>query len=249
MRLSRLAWIGPVGLILLAVLPSAGATAPVHGLVTNCTSNTSCSFAFNTSAGTGWATTTSTLLSFQLPGEAKASYNLSYSTYIQSLIGTYTYWTVGNFVGTDVNTGYVVYGTTDTNYTITCVGHSGKGGGCTYTYTTDNGTIAFSFTSAEQTATSFTCTQLTVHVPGKTTCTVKVTNLWNSSNVPTGKVTLTSGRLGGFSNRGTCTLSAGQCTFTWHPFDNTIGAVTLLATYPGSTSFYPSSGSVSINVT
>src|SRR5579863_2615323 len=131
MRLARLAWMAPAALILLALIPMSGATAPVNGVVTTCSSSAVCSFTFNTSAGTGWATVGSTAktISFQLPGEAKASYNLTYSTYVGSLIGTYTYWTIGNFYGTDVNTGNVVYGTTDTNFTITA--HCQRG--CTYT--------------------------------------------------------------------------------------------------------------------
>ena len=249
MRLARLVWAGPVALLILAVLPTAGAAAPVQGLVTTCSSTTTCQFVFNTSVGTGWASTTSSTLSFQLPGEALASYNLSYSTYVGSLTGTYTYWTVGNFLGTDVNTGKVVYGTTDTNYTITCVGHSGRGGGCTYTYTTDNGTIVIHLTQAEQTSTSVSCSPTSINVASKTTCTIKVVDLWNSSNVPTGKVRFSSGGLGTISNKGVCTLAAGQCTLTFHPFDTTSGAATLTASYVGSLTFYKSVGTTSVTVT
>jgi hypothetical protein len=245
MRIARLAWAGPVALLLLALLPVSGATAPVHGLVTACTSTGTCKFVFNTTAGTGWANTTSKGLSFQLPGEAKASYNLSYSTYIAKLTGTYTYWTVGNFLGTDVNTGKVVYGTTNTNFTITA--HCQRG--CWYTYTTDNGTIVFHFTQAELTSTSVSCTPSSITVPGKTTCTAKVTNLWNSSHVPTGKVHLSGGSLGAFANHGNCNLTAGQCSLAWHPFDNTVGYVAISANYyPGGPVFYRSSGSTTIVV-
>ncbi len=249
MRLARLAWLGPVALILLTLAPASGATAPVSGTVTTCSSTTTCQFVFNTTGGTGWASTTSTALSFQLPGEAKASYNLSYSTYIGSLIGTYTYWTVGNFLGTDVNTGHVVYGTTDTNYTITCIGHSGRGGGCTYVYTTDNGTITFHLTQAEQTSTSVSCTPSSVAVGSKTTCTVKVVDLWNSSKVPTGKLHLSTPGLGSFSNKGVCTLSSGSCTLTWRPSDNTVGSVVIAATYPGNSQYYTSTCSTTVSVT
>ena len=249
MALAKIALVAPFALVLLALLPSAVATAPVHGTVTSCSSAADCSFSFNTSAGTGWATGTGSLFSFQLSSEAKASYNLSYSTYTASLTGTYTYWTVGNFLGTDVNTGHVVYGTTDTNYTITCVGHSGRGGGCTYTYTTDNGTIVFKFTSAERTSTSVSCSPASVAVGHSTTCTVTVANLWNSTNTPTGTVHLTSGGLGAFSNKGTCTLASGSCSLTWHPYDNTVGTVTISASYHGSTAFYLSSGTTTVSVT
>jgi hypothetical protein len=190
------------------------------------------------------------VLSLQLPGEAQASYNLTYSTHIGSLIGTYTYWTVGNFLGTDVNTGKVIYGTTDTNYTITCHGHSGRGGGCTYTYTTDNGTITVRFTQAEQTSTTLSCSPTSIDIASSTTCTAKVTNLWNSSNTPTGKLHFSSSAGGKFSNMATCTLSStGSCTFTWHPSDNTCGSSTIAATYVGTLHYYKSGGSTVVGVT
>jgi hypothetical protein len=240
-----MAWMGLVGLLILAILPITGATAPVNGVVTTCSSTSSCTFIFNTSAGAGWAKTGSKLISFQLPGEAKTSYNLSYSTYTARLTGYYTFWTVGNFVGTDVNSGKVVYGTTNTNYTITA--HCSRG--CYYTYTTDNGTIVFHFTRAELTSTSVSCSPSSINVASKTTCTAKVTNLWNASNVPSGKIRLSSGGLGAFANHGSCTLAAGQCSLTWHPFDNTGGTVTISATFPGSSAFYKSNGSTTVGVT
>ncbi|HZY71083.1 MAG TPA: hypothetical protein VFF67_08940 [Thermoplasmata archaeon] len=232
-----------------AVLP-----APVRGTVTNCTSNWDCTFAFNTSKGTGWADGAGVsyyrtgLFSFRLPGEAKASYNLTYSTYIARLNGTYTYWTVGNFFGTDVNTGKVVYGTTNTNYTITCHGHSGRGGGCSYTYTTDNGTVLVKFTNAEITSTAIACTPTFTHPGGKVSCTVTVTNGWNASNYTTGSVRVSSGGTGSLSNKGVCALTKGSCNFTYRPSDNTCGSVTLTATYHGTTAYYRSFGSILISV-
>lgn len=239
------------GLLVLAVLPVAGASAsaPVRGVVTTCSSTSSCQFVINTSAGNGWATTTSTRISFQLPGEANASYNLSYLTYTAKLTGTYTYWTIGNFLGTDVNSGKVVYGTTNTNFTITCHGHSGRGGGCTYTYTTDNGTIVFHLTQAESTATSVSCNPASVQVSARTTCTVTVTDLWNSSHVPVGKVHLGSGGHGAFGHHGICTLSNGTCSLSWHPFDNTCGSATIVAAYPGTPAYFKGSGSTIVGVT
>lgn len=250
MKRAFLSPIALAGIVLLLSLPSANGAAapPVSGTVTNCLSTTTCSFSFNTTAGTGWASTTATTLSLQLPGEANASQNLTYGTYVQLLTGTYTYWTVGNFLGTDRNTGFVIYGTTDTNFTITCVGHSGRGGGCTYVDTTDNGTIVVKFTQQEQTLTSLSCTPTTIRVPGKSTCTVTVTNLWNSSNVPSGKVKFSAGGLGYFSNRGSCTLTAGKCTIAFHPYDNTLGTVTITGSYLGTTAFYPSAGAMAISV-
>lgn len=227
---------------------------PITGSVVICKSTTVCSYTFNTSKGTGWANSTTNytgppVMALQLPGEKKASHNLSYSTYIAKLTGTYTYWTVGNFLGTDVNTGHVVYGTTNTNFTITCHGHSGRGGGCTYTYTTDNGTIVVHFTYAAITSTKVACSP-TFTTPGsKVSCTVTVTNGWNASRYPTGKVTVSDGNTGTLSlTNGTCTLYKGKCSFAYHPADDTCGNVVIAASYAGSASFYKSAGSETISV-
>jgi hypothetical protein len=264
----RTLWVVPVALVLVALVPLAtahtaaplsgsGVTAtvpsPVHGTVTKCSSTIDCIYAFKTSAGTGWANSTGSSASteqmaLQLPGEAKASYHLAYSTYIAKLTGTYTYWTVGSFVGTDVNSGHVVYGTTNTNYTITCIGHSGRGGGCNYTYTTDNGTIVVKFTNAQITSTSLTCSTTTTYPGGKVHCTVKVTDGWNASNIPNGTVKISDGATGALSDKGSCTLSSGKCTFTYYPSDNTCGTVVLTASFVGNTAFYKSSASLSISV-
>jgi len=240
---------------LLALLPVAGATAPVTGTITSCSSNWSCNFVFNTSAGHGWANGSSTgylypgTLSLKLPGEASTSTNLSYSTYIRQLTGTYTYWTIGTFLGTDVNTGTVVFGTTDSNYTITCHGHSGRGGGCTYTYTTDNGSVAVTLTAAEMTATALSCTPTTLAL-GKVSCTATVTNLWNSSKVPTGKVHISFPYGGKPASKGACTLStSGSCKFSWTAGAGLCGAYTIVVTYVGSVSFYTSTASQAINLT
>jgi hypothetical protein len=187
-------------------------------------------------------------MALQLPGEAVGSTNLSYSTYIARLTGTYTYWTVGNFFGTDVNSGTVVYGTTNTNYTITCHGHSGRGGGCTYTYTTDNGTISVQSTKAEITTTSISCSPTSTSPGRKVNCSVTVANGWNASKYPVGKVHISSGLTGVVSNKGVCTLVNGSCAFTYRPFDNTCGTVELTATYGGNSNFYRSSASLPLSV-
>lgn len=245
MFLPRSILAAPLVVVLLALIPLSAATPPVQGVVTTCSSTMDCKFVFNTTAGAGWATAAPPTLSFQLPGESLASYNLSYTTYIERLTGTYTYWTIGNFLGTDRNTGKVVLGTTDTNYTITA--HCTRG--CSYTYTTDNGTIVFRFTQAEQTSTVVSCSPAAIKVSGKTTCSVTVTNLWNSSNVPTGSVRLSSGGLGAFANHGRCTLVSGTCSLSWHPFDNTGGYVRISATYAGSAAYYRSAGGTLVTVT
>ncbi|MCI4334021.1 MAG: hypothetical protein L3K04_00060 [Thermoplasmata archaeon] len=244
MRLRRLAWIGPASLLLLALLPVAGATAPVQGTVTKCTNTYTCSFVFNTSAGTGWAKTTLSPLSFQQPGEAKASYNLTYATYIEKLTGTYTHWTVGNFHGTDVNIGKVVVGATNTNFTITV----SCSRGCHDSYTTDNGTIVFHFTKAELTSTSVTCSPSSLSHSNKTTCTAAVTNLWNSTNVPKRTVYFSSGGLGPFANHAKCNLTAGSCSVTRHPNDDTVGTVTTSGIYGGTAAFYKGSSYTHVTV-
>jgi hypothetical protein len=241
--------------VLLALLPVAGATTPVTGTIASCTSNWSCDFVFNTSAGHGWANGTSSgylyagSLSLKLPGESNTSSNLTYSTYIERLTGTYTYWTVGTFLGTDVNTGTVVFGTTDSNYTITCVGHSGRGGGCTYVYTTNNGSVTLTLTAAEMTATTLSCSPSTLS-SGRTSCTATVANLWNSSNVPSGKLHISFPYGGKPSSKGTCTLSStGSCKFSWTAGANLCGAYTISVTYAGTPSYYTSSASKAITLT
>lgn len=223
---------------------------PVSGTVVSCKSTTVCGYTFNTSKGAGWANSTGpTVMALQLPGEKKASHNLTYSTYIAKLSGTYTYWTVGNFLGTDVNTGHVIYGTTNTNFTITCHGHGGRGGGCTYTYTTDNGTIVVHFTNAAITSTQVACTPTFTSPGAKVSCTVTVTNGWNASRYPTGKVTVTDGSTGSLSlTNGTCTLTKGKCSFSYHPGDDTCGNVVIAASFAGGAAFYKSAGSETISV-
>ena len=249
MRLAHLAWAGPLALILLAILPAGGMAAPVNGTVVNCLNSAACTFTFNTTAGTGWANTTNGRMSFQLPGEAKASYNLSYSAYIEKLTGTYTYWTIGTFLGTDVNTGTVVFGTTDSNYTITCVGHSGRGGGCTYIDTTDNGSVTVTRTAAEMTATTLSCSPTTLS-SGRVSCTATVANLWNSSKVPSGKLHISFPYGGKPLSKGVCTLSStGSCKFTWTAGANLCGAYTITVTYPGTLAYYTSSSSKAITLT
>jgi hypothetical protein len=244
-----------VGLLLLAILPAAGAGAPVSGTVAACSSNWSCDFTFNTSVGHGWANGTSGgfanagSITLKLPGETLTSTGPTYWTAVPKVSTAWpnsTYWTTGNFIGTDVNTGKVVYGTTSSNFTAYChVVYRW----CHYTYTTNNGTIEVKFTLAEMTSTTLSCTPSTIKVASKTTCTATVTNLWNSSNYPTGKLHFSNSALGKFSNRASCTLSAnGTCSFTWHPSDNTCGSVTLSATYGGTTYYYKSSGATTVGV-
>jgi len=230
---------------------TTGSTAPLHGLVTSCSSASSCGFVFNTTQGLGWANASPPSLSLRLPGEAMTSPSFAYSTYTASLTGTYTYWTVGNLVGTDVNTGKVVYGTTDTNYTITCHGHSGRGGGCTYTYTTDNGTIVVYFTAADATATTVACTPSTIASGGSTVCTATVNDSGNSSARPSGNVSFSGayGSTAGFSNGGNCTLVSGTCSVSYTAPDEQLGTVPITASFAGTPSFYTSSGRTSVYVT
>lgn len=270
MEARKILWSLVVGLSLLALVPLSaghaaaplgGAAAPtlappsLQGTVTNCTTQATCAYSFSTSSGTGWANSTASAttplrMAVKLPGEAKGSYNLSYTTYVAKVTNnypTYTYWTIGSFLGTDVNSGHIIFGATDTNFSATC--HV-VFKWCHYTYATNNGTIVVHFTKAEATATSFSCSPTTIHPQQKTGCTVTVTNLWNVSNVPTGKVHLSDGGsgLGSFSTKGSCTLTNGTCLTTFRASDNACGGIYLSATYDGTVAYFKSSASTSIDV-
>ncbi len=230
---------------------SSAATSSVQGVVTSCASASSCDFVFNVSGVLGWANASPPSMSLRLPGEALTSTGLSYSTYTASLTGTYTYWTVGNFVGTDVNTGKVVYGTTNTNSTITCYGHSGRDGGCTYIYTTDNGTIVVHLTQADQTATTVACVPSTIAPGSATVCTATVNDTVNATSKPSGNVSFAGayGSTANFSSGGLCTLVAGSCSVTYTAPDDQLGTVPITATFLGTPSYYTSGGRSSIYVT
>ena len=233
----------------LAAIPATG-PAPLHGLVKSCKSASTCGFIFNSSGALGWANASPPSLTLRLPGEALTSTNLAYSTYTASLIGTYTYWTVGNFVGTDVSTGKVVYGVTNTNFTITCYGHSGRGGGCTYVYTTDNGTIVVFFTQADQTTTTVACAPSSISPGSSSVCTARVNDSINRSATPSGNVSLygSFGSTAGFSNGGNCALISGACSVLYTAPDDQLGTVPVTAIFNGTSSFYTSSGRSSIYV-
>lgn len=257
-------WTLLIGCSLIAALPLSSAHAsgpssvpvganavppPVVGNVTNCTSQTACGYTFSNAHGTGFANSTH-LMTIRLPGEALTSYNLSFTSSTMKITNnypTYIYWTVGQFLGTDVNSGHIIYGSTSTNYSATC--HPAYRW-CHYTYATDNGTIVVHFTNAEPTATGLGCSPSWLHPQQKTTCTVTVTNLWNASNYPPGKVHLNAGgpSYGSFSNKGSCPLVNGSCTFTFHVSDNACGLIIISATYAGSAAYYKSSGETSIDV-
>ncbi len=199
----------------------------------------------------GWANASPPSMSLRLPGEPLASTALSYSTYTASLTGTYTYWTVGNFVGTDINTGKVVYGTTNTNFTITCYGHSGRGGGCTYIYTTDNGTIVVDLTQADRTATTVACVPSTIAPGSSTVCTATVNDTVNATSRPSGNVSFAGayGSTANFSSGGLCTLVSSSCSVTYTAPDDQLGTVPISATFLGTPSYYTSGGRSSIYVT
>ncbi|HEV2317081.1 MAG TPA: hypothetical protein VGV89_05855 [Thermoplasmata archaeon] len=266
----KVAWSFLIGLSLLASVPLVTAHAPsphdaaavgfsstpsIRGNVTNCTSQSTCTYAFSNAGGNGWANSTLSgtgplRMALQLPGESIPSYNLSYTTSTQRVTNnypTYIYWTVGSFLGTDSNTGHILYGTTNTNYSATChVVYRW----CHYTYVTDNGTIVVHPTNARPTGTTFTCSPTTFHPQQKTSCTVTVTNLWNASNYPTGKVHLSDGGTGAgsFSNKGTCALVNGTCSFSFRSSDNACGLIYLSASFLGNAAYYKSGAETSIDV-
>lgn len=239
-------WIVAAAFLLLVVsaLPVASAApAPLQGSVRSCSNTYTCSYALNSSAGTGTATTTYNSISFRLPGETNTTRG-SYSIHGGSVNGS-VHWTVGTILATDVNTGKVVVGTTDTNISITV----SCSRGCTTTYTLINGTITLQPTRADPTATSVSCTPSSFGAGHATVCTASVTDLSNSSAVPTGTVAFGAGLPGHWLNKlHTCTLVAGSCSVKFRAGDNSVGALRMTADYRGVTAFYLSAGTATVYV-
>lgn len=262
-------WIAPIAILAtLSLLPSMSAAtnplrsgsataasvrAPLLGTVVRCTSTVKCLYNLTTRLGSGWANSTLSatskeVMALKLPGESKVSSNLSYATYTQHVTYAYpntTTWTVGTFLGTDLISGHIIYGVTDTNFTATC--HP-VFRWCHYTYTTDNGTIIVRFTNAEVTSTAISCTPTSTKPGGKVSCSVDVTNGWNASKTPTGAVNISDGSTGTLSDKGVCKLTNGSCSFVYRPADNTCGGVTISASYRGTAAFYKSAGSATVDV-
>src|ERR1700694_4035966 len=87
------------------VVPSAYASSPITGNATRCSALATCSFTLSSSSGSGWASTYSSLVYFQLPGEPKATYNgVAHTTAVvagySNTAGT-LYHVTGTFSATD----------------------------------------------------------------------------------------------------------------------------------------------------
>ena len=145
------------------------ATTLLGGKATSCSNLWSCNFTLTVGSATGFVNIHSGSVSFRLPGET----NTTNAGNVYSI--TYTqrgyYHVTGKFVTTDVNTGKVVKFVTDV--WITARGHSGRGVGVTYSL--HNGTITYTLTGQDPTATTVACNPSNFAAGHSTTCTVTVT--------------------------------------------------------------------------
>jgi hypothetical protein len=239
-----------------ATLPlSATATSKITGTATSCSSFYACVYTIANSLGHGSAMTYyyspypytyNTQASFQLPGESKSTTSLPYKTNTIGNSGS-TYHLNGSFTAIDANTEKIVTGTTDdfiiqTKYCFRS---------CTYKYTLSSGTITFTPTNFDATATSVVCNPSSFLSGGSTVCTATVTDLANAANFPKGGVPFAiSGYYGaGTFTPQTCTLSSGKCSVKFTPTDESVGSIGMGASYAGDSSHYLSSGSTTIYVT
>jgi hypothetical protein len=243
----RFVLIAVVVLLAVAILPTASA-GPSHavGTATRCTSTVSCSYTINGSSGIGWAYTGYNSISFRLPGEGNATYGGAYSVHSIAVNGS-VYDMQGSFLVTDVNTGKIVTGATNTNISVTVYCHYK---GCTYTYKLINGTIAFRATHFDATSTTFSCSPSSIKAQHSTSCTVTVKDLANSSVNPSGNVSMQTriAGVGHFANKGACTLSNGTCTLKFTTTDEFVGTATLYANYHGTPAYYKSQGTAFVYV-
>ena len=252
-----------------SLIPAFGAT-PVTGAATSCGGLASCSFTLSDTSGAGTASTSAFVggyvgqsplpfsggsVSFQLPGEAQVTYAAGVyagEAVLESGSGS-SYETTGTFSAVDANTGQVVTGTTVTVITIT--GHSGRGGGNTYTL--DSGTITMTPTGLDGTSTTITCSPSSLVSTGTsfTKCTVTVKDLNPSStHLPTGQVTFSStGVYGRFyspvTHNSTCRLARGWCVVYFRPSADMAGTIPIYATYAGDSAHDGSTGSTLLYLT
>ncbi|MCI4356465.1 MAG: hypothetical protein L3K18_04895, partial [Thermoplasmata archaeon] len=214
-----------VAILLLAVVPIASA-APSNstGTATSCGTLTSCHFTFTSGNLTGWANTYSGSVQFQLPGEANVTANGHYSVSVVNVSGT-TDHVLGTIVAIDANSGKVVFGSTDTNITVTVhCSHTG----CGTTYHLLNGTMRLRVTNTDGTSTAVACSPSSFSAGSTTRCTATVTDLANHSVLPSGSIQFSTfsglGALGTFSHHGACTLVSGSCSVRFTAGDETVGS-------------------------
>jgi hypothetical protein len=236
-------------------LSLAYGAGPVTGVATSCGGIASCTFSLTDgNGGTGTATASAGVggyvgqsplpfsggyVTFQLPGDALPT--TAYGVYSgQAVLDGYSqtagtlYNSIGTFATLDVNTGLVVTGITNT--VVGIKGHSGRGGGNTYTLV--GGTISISETTLHTTTTSVTCSPTPVAVSAPTYCTATVTDTIVGTPVtPTGSVTFSSSGAGTFSSE-SCSLfgtgAAATCLVDYTPAPGTVGAQSAItASYAG----------------
>jgi len=176
-------------------------------------------------------------LSFKLPGETLISNDMGVYSGSEINTGVFTtaagtiYKINGSFAAADFNTGKIVRGST--NGYVGIKGHSGRGGGITFTLI--NGTISFAQTKLWATVLQVSCNPTSFLFGKYTTCTATVTNLAGSASVATGHVEFYSTL--GFSPK-KCALSSGTCSLNIYP---AAGTWPVYATYLGDSSHYQSS--------
>jgi hypothetical protein len=237
-----------VALVLVVTLPTVSASSATTGIAKQCTAGIAyCTYNITNANGSGWAFTTPTSISFPLPGESNYSYGGQYSAKVVNVSGKLDH-VKGSFVATDVNTGKILFGLTDTN--ITVVKHCSHTG-CGYTYTLVNGSIVFHPTHFDGTLTALTCSPSTFQDGNSTKCTAKVSDLANSSNVVNGNVSFFTyvSYIGTFSHGGVCTLLKGSCSVQWTPADGESGPIHIYANYQGHYIYYKSQGNALVDVT
>ncbi len=253
-----------------APLAPAYATGSVTGVATGCSGIASCKYSLTDgSGGTGSASTSAFVggyvgqsplpfsggsVTFQLPGEAQATYASGTYSGMAVLDGTSStagtlYQTNGTFWATDVNTGLVVTGTTSTIVGIS--GHSGRGGGNVYTLV--SGTISITpITSPLSTATSVSCNPTSTAVNAPTACTATVTNTDGTAVPPSGSITFGSGGGAGAFSSGSCSLAGtgatSTCEVSYTPSPGSEGQQTITADYAGDSNHLASSASFLLGV-
>jgi hypothetical protein len=198
-------------------------------------------------------------VSFKLPGETLLSNDggvysgQAINTKVFTTAAGLIYKITGTFAAPDVNTKKIINGVT--HGFVGIKGHSGRGGGIYYVLV--NGTITLNPTKIDTTSMRVSCNPssyfFSLDNPNPTTCTAKVTDLAQSSSIPTGQVIFSNY---GYSYTGTfnpvsCKLSSGSCSVQFTPSiaDSGSYSFTIVAAYGGDTTHYKSSNSTVVSVT
>ena len=100
----------------------------------------------------------------------------------------------------------------------------------------------------DPTTTSVIPNPATVNSGAQITFTVTVTDNTNSTNTPTGIISLSDNNAGGTFTHTSCTLPSGGCITSYTPATNSSSTVTINATYTGDSTHSASSGTSSLTV-